>query len=342
MSDSEKTLEKWKAQGSLRHLAAKLDVTHKQVTRYWDKGWIEGRYRTAKGHRRIRYTDKTVEHAASERQREKEGNIRVRYSNYEIDYFGTVISLDGCNTMDDLFRRARRAGLNEQHARNVAHRLTFTDPPSHEDFAWDALLAVRGILQEDWATSVRRFRELPLGYLRDAANAEQFRARAEKVLQGIEENYKSSEEWRVLHGKPRNAEREKTVRTLRVLLSQPDTASFISEWSKAAELHHRHEEDDGAAYANLLRRTPKEAKAMKLNIAALRLKQREQSPSANALARLLGISRPALYRAFGAVKIRAALAFTLLQDDAVALAQSKELQPDEGEESEWNAGADDV
>ena len=249
MSDSEKTLEKWQAQGSLRCLAHHLRVTHKQVTRYWDNGWIEGRYRTAKGHRRIRYTDQTVEHAAFVRQREKEGNIRVRYSKGEIDYLGTVIPLDGCNTMDDLFRRARRAGLNEQHARNVAYPLTLTDPPSHEDFAWDALLAARGILQEDWAMSVRRFTELPIGYLCDAANAEQFRARAKKVLQGIEENHKSSEEWRVLHGKPRNPEREKTVKTLRALLSQHDTASFISEWSKATELHHRHEEDDGAHHS---------------------------------------------------------------------------------------------
>ena len=322
MSEFEAKLQKWRDQGSLRYLAHMLGVTHKQVTRYWDNGWIDGRYRTAKGHRRIRYTEQTVERAAFVRQWKREGNIRVRYSMGEIDYLGTVISLDGCNTMDDLSRRARRAGLNEQHARNVAYPLTLTDPPSLEDFAWDALLAARGILQEDWAKSVRRFTELPLGYLCDAANTEQFRARAEKVLQGIEENYQSSEEWRVLHGKPRNPEREKTVEMLRVLLSQPDFPSFLAHWEKETELHHRHEEDDGAAYANLLRLTPEEAKAMKLDVAAIRLKQQQQSPSVTALARLLGISRPALYRAYGTKAIQGAL--KSVRSDARAIHEDSE------------------
>ena len=71
MSDYEAALRKWRDQGSLRYLARKLGVTPKQVTRYSDNGWIDGSYRTPKGHRRIRYADSTVENVALMVRQEK-------------------------------------------------------------------------------------------------------------------------------------------------------------------------------------------------------------------------------------------------------------------------------
>jgi biotin operon repressor len=65
----------------------------------------------------------------------------------------------------------------------------------------------------------------------------------------------------------------------------------------------------------------KEPQKMRLQVAAMSLHQSGQAPSAAALALALGISRPALYRAYGVREIREAL--KLLKNCATAASATR-------------------
>lgn len=222
MSDSEAALRKWRDQGSLRYLACELGVTPKQVTRYWDNGWIDCSYRTPKGHRRIRYADSTVEKVALMVRWAKEMNVRTRYHLTQIDYCGTIIPVKGCNSVHDLYRRARKAGLSERAARNVAYTPDIHAPPS-EQIAWDSLLALNDTYGEEVLETMRVFSPFPLHFLLQASDSEDFRARAKRAWQKIRSFYELREELR-----PLSSNDQKARDIFQKLLSQPDLFSFTS------------------------------------------------------------------------------------------------------------------
>ena len=60
----------------------------------------------------------------------------------QIDYRGTIITVHGCNSMHDLYRRARKAGLSKQAAHALAYTPSIDASPSAEQISWDTLLAV--------------------------------------------------------------------------------------------------------------------------------------------------------------------------------------------------------
>src|SRR6266446_10396966 len=95
--------ERWRRLGLLSYLAGELSVTVKQVSRYWDRGWIPNSYRTLGGARRVRYNDDTVEQVRRTVKAAKQTNIQIRYRIPEICYKGTTVPVKGCNSMDDLY-----------------------------------------------------------------------------------------------------------------------------------------------------------------------------------------------------------------------------------------------
>ena len=299
MSDSEAALRKWHDKGSLRYLAHELGVTTKQVTRYWDNGWIDGSYRIPKGHRRIRYTDSTVENVALMVRQEKEWNVRIRYHLTQIDYRGTIIAVKGCNSMDDLYRRARKAGLSKRAARNLAYTPDIHAPPSTEQIAWDALLALERTYREEVLETMRVFSPFPLHFLLQASDSEDFRGRAKRAWQKIRSFYESREELR-----PLSSNDQKAKDIFQNLLSQPDLASFIPAWSDEIQLQYRPWKANAETYKRAKGQAEKDPGALRLATAALTLKRKQQAPSARALAEELGMSRPALYRVFGSNKFK--------------------------------------
>src|SRR5438270_13489919 len=125
MSTLSDKYERWRRLGLLKYLATKLGRSVKQVTRYWDRNLIPGGYRTLGGGRRVRYTDDTVEQVRQAVKMANETNIEIRYRLgriSKIHYRGTTVPVEGCNSMDDLYRRARKAGLSKQDARHWAYR----------------------------------------------------------------------------------------------------------------------------------------------------------------------------------------------------------------------------
>jgi hypothetical protein len=276
------------------------------VTRYWDNGWIQGRYRTPKGNRRIRYGETTVAQVGQTVRAAKEANIQIRYHPGEVHYpvaerdesDGTIgkmktIRFEGCNSMHDLYKRARKAGLSKAAAKDLAFRQRVRSNATTEQVAWDCLWALEGTTQEEAAASIQRIDLLPVATLITAMNATDFRAKAEAAWLSMQSHLKG--------------ESNEKVALLRHLLSQPDLRSFAAAWNKATELDKRimNRNDEELRAANEWAATkPDDAR---LHLAALRIKHEQTPPSALALAKMLGISRPALYRRFGARAIQDAL-----------------------------------
>ena len=161
-------LKKSRERGDLRYLAHEMQVTTKQVGRYWDKGWIEGSYSTPKGHRRIRYTDDTVERIKQIVKGAKATNIEIRYNTPEHTYEGTTIPLKGCNNMQDVERRARKARLSKQQAKHVAYqprssssKLTSLNP----NLVLEFLFAMNGTSLEEVIKRMNDLSFVPASYL---------------------------------------------------------------------------------------------------------------------------------------------------------------------------------
>jgi hypothetical protein len=278
-------------------------VSVKQVTRYWDNGWIQGRYRTPKGNRRIRYDETTVAQVRQTVRAAKETNIHIRYHPGEVHYpvakrdesGGTIaksirIRFEGCNSMHDLYKRARKAGLSKAAAKDLAFRPRVRSNPTAEQVAWDCLWASEGTTQEEAAASIQRLDLLPVPTLLTAKNPTDFRAKADASWLNMQAHLKG--------------ESEENVARLRHLLSQPNLRSLVAAYNEATELDDRimNKNDEELRAANAWAATkPDDAK---LRLAALRIKHEQTQPTALALAKVLGISRPALYRRFGGKAIQ--------------------------------------
>jgi hypothetical protein len=286
---------RWRRLGLLKYLAVELGITVKQVTRYWDQGWIPGRYRTRGGARRIRYDDDTVQQVRRMVQAVKETNREIRYRLEEINYGEVKIVVKGCNSMDDLFKRAQKAGLGKREATNLAYRLRLQPSISLEQLAWNLLWAKEGTSEEEARHSLRYFDRIPLSTLIAAKGAPDFQRIAERVWLNIQPDLQREEA------------PSQTIAAIRHLLSQPDRQSFVAEWNKATEVDNRimNRTDDELRKARGW--ATSEPHQARLHLAALLVRRSQQSRSASALAKTLQISRPALYRTFGRDAIQTVL-----------------------------------
>ena len=322
MSDFDSKLQKWRNQGSLRYLAHHLRVTEKQVTRYWDNGLIPDCYRTRKGHRRIRYTDDTVSDVRMLVRAAKETNVAIRYHIPQINYCGTIIPVKGCNSMNDLYRRARRCGLNERDARNAAYRPRSKPSPQSRDISWDVLHAIKGTSFEECCENMRKFDLLNLSRLVKAQNPRDFRKIARQEWRELVKYFKLRDEG-VLSVPPQiKAQNMKQRKELRCLLMKRDFQSFRSAYIEATELQSRILEIDAKTYDATIKRAQEQPEIMQLKIAAVRLKHLDRPRSAEELAKQLGMSsRPAMYRAYGARAIQDAL--RLVRNDPTAIREER-------------------
>jgi hypothetical protein len=299
MSTLSDKVQRWRRLGSLRYLAHELDVSVKQVTRYWDNGWIQGRHRTPKGNRRIRYDETTVAQVRQTVRAAKETNIHIRYHPGEVHYpvatIGKMIRIrfEGCNSMHDLYKRARKAGLSKAAAKDLAFRPRVRSNATAEQVAWDCLWASEGTTQEEAAASIQLLDLLPAEMLMTLKNQTDFRAKADAAWLNIQAHLKG--------------ESDEKVALLRHLLSQPDLRSFVAACNEATELDDRiknRNDEEHRATNKWAATKPDDAK---LHLAALHIKHEQTPPTALALAKLLGISRPGLYRRFGRKAIQDAL-----------------------------------
>lgn len=245
-------LKKWRERGDLRYLAHEMQVTNKegetrcmstkQVGRYCDKGWIEGSYSTPKGHRRIRYTDDTVERVKQKVKEAKETNIEIRYHISEIIYEGTTIPLEGCTKMQDVERRARKAGLSKQDAKNVAYQPRRSSAASLDpNLDWEYMLMLKGTSQKDVAERIFKLSYVPANYLYEAKDPKEFRARSLDEWRKLESRLEANAGW---DGFPRSSQegqrrRQELRGYLHPFFDQQDCDAFLALYNKEAELDSR-------------------------------------------------------------------------------------------------------
>jgi DNA-binding transcriptional MerR regulator len=313
MSDSAETLQEMRDRGSLRYLAFHLRVTTKQVTRYWDAGWIPGSSRTPNGHRRIRYTDDTVEQVAFLlKHRKKEPAIGLLR---DLIWAIKGTSQKEVTDWERTFGDDRLDDLIYEHVAPPPGLDSYSLPRDGKDFRVRAHAALEEILSE-------------------------INARA-----GWDGFSRSSPEGESL--------REKRREYFRALLLQPDVESFELAWKKATELSRRlmhfdeptvvakqagkndgedrsffDEPDDaeatnreGTSFERAMANVKTQPRAARLQIAALSLKHRDMPTTAAALARELGISRRALYHTYGKEAIQDAL--KMVRNDVLAKSEER-------------------
>ena len=351
-------LKKWRERGDLRYLAHYLKkvikpkgrytakpkgrytakqeerYTVKQVQRFFDKDWIPGSYRTPKGHRRIRYTDDTVERVEERVKREKLTNIKIRYHTPEHTYKGTTIPLKGCNKIEDVEKRARKAGLNRQDAKNAAYQLRAPGVASCDlNLVWDYLLVLKGTSQKEVTEKMSILSRVDASYLYEARDAEEFRARSLDAWQRFLFQLEKSAGW---DGFPRASQEGQTRRQelrdyLYPFFHQPDRDAFLALYNKESEIDSRILDFERPPLREVEAMALKEPKIIRIQMAALSLKQNEQKTTAVNLARSLGISRAALYRTYKAQEIDAALKLVKRCGEA------DRATPTEGKKSKWGS-----
>ncbi len=81
----------------------------------------------------------------------------------------------------------------------------------------------------------------------------------------------------------------------------------MAAWLKITEPANRIFEEDDAWFLEVKKKVDEEPEAMRLRVAMVALRQAGETASAAALARVLGISRWGLYRAYGTELIRTVL-----------------------------------
>lgn len=294
MSTLSQKSQRWRRLGSLKFLASELAVSVKQAARYWDKGWVPNCIRTPGGARRVRYNDQTVEQVRRTVESAKQTNRAIRYwIGNEITYCGTAIDVRGCKSMDDLFERARAAGLSKTHASNFAYRPRLQKTTSPDKLAWDSLWARESVTAQEAADSTRLFDLLPLAALLAATRQEEFQKIAEATWLRIEP---------YLEG-----ESQDKVQLLRHLLNQPNRECFVREWNKATELDNRIMNRTDEELRKAMQWASEDPNRVRLHLAALQLHRSQQRPTGSTLARAFGLSRTALYRLFGKTAIQATL-----------------------------------
>ncbi len=369
-------MQRWRTQGSLRYLACELGVSTKQVTRYWDSGWISGGYRTPKGHRRIPYCKDTVERVRLAVRLVKDTNIEIRYRLPAVEYCGTMISAVGCNSMRDLYREARKPkyGLSKRDAQRVAYRHRGNPGPTTESISWEMLRMQTDVSQAEIDDQDRTLAWLPLESLLEAKSTKEFRAKARRAWRAILSEFRAEEQGRSHSTSLQVMRRKKSLEVLRKLLSEPDLRSFVSAFQLATESDHRimslakktpraeisapsaHDCQTASPLELLMMKEENELdtdsetrpvgyfaikdfaernpNAARLYVASRQLKHQRQRPSATALARVLGLSRPGLYRMLGTKKIQQIL--RPLRNDALAILEKRNWMEAKGKKRSRN------
>jgi AraC-like DNA-binding protein len=277
----------------LGYLAAELGVSERQVARYCDYGWVPNAYKTRGGQRRIRYTDATVEQVRTTALAAKKRNQEIRYRTTEIRYGTLVINARPCNCMDDVYRAAKRTGLSNKQAINLAYCRRVQDGRSADNVAWEALWMVEGTTEAEAFESTKIIDLLPLPTLLATSDPGEFRHKAEQAWTKIERDLCAA-----------SAGDRATVRHL---LNQPDRKAFVRECDKAMELENRitnRNDEELHSASRWARDNPNQAE---LQLAALRMKMSQRKATVSALAETMHVSRLTLYRRFGKGEIRAAL-----------------------------------
>jgi hypothetical protein len=314
-------LEKWRARGSLQYLAHHLGVTLKQVTRYWDNGWIAGGYLTPRGHRRVRYTEDTVRHVRLLAKLSTETNKTIRYRMRPIFHRGAEVDMAGCTNRRALYERLCRNGLSADEAQRVvdgvADRVADqVQVPEVERCqlstvrAWMA--ALERISAEELAQYDKLFGMIPVEVLVEARDPAEFRAAARQAWEEIAECLAYTATLAKLA-------RER-VRPL--LVGPMDLAEFQEAFERAHEEAYHPDVHEPAKLSMLFAQAEaglsNEARPefqrkvcerwglneTVLKTAVLTLRQRVEKPTVTALAAVLGVSRRRLYHAFGAKAIR--------------------------------------
>jgi hypothetical protein len=283
MSVSSVKLAAWRAEGSLQYLAHELGVTQRHVVRYWDRGWIPGAYRKKRGgHRRVKYTDSTVAQVAQRVAVVKERNQERRYG-----------------------RRPRGEVLWE--ARLLR----------------DAILATQGldlnaVAEDEMVLSLIQIEDL-LATESDAAFRRacfvNYREICIELARADERDRWRRKQWRF----DSNGWEERVDRLILPLLTQPNLRAFAHAYETAREeLTWRDSENPEIRreVAGQFVASPSHA-VLFTGIAALKQKHPDRAPTATALAAALSLSRPALYRLYGAKTIRTAL--NTIRNDAVSI-----------------------
>lgn len=239
-------------------------------------------------------------------------------------YKGTTVPVKGCNSMNDLYRRARRAGLSKKDAGDFAYRPRIGDPePTQDQIASQTLWVLKGTSEEEVADSMRDFSEklscIPFVTLMGEKDPAEFRARAREVWGNICSHQNDA------------AADLKTMALIRDLLNQQDRHLFAKRFSEVTELENRIMEIDDATFDKTRGKAAEEPNQLRLEVAALKLRHHERSPSASALAQMLNLSRGALYRRFGKKAIQEAL--SLIRDDAHAARERRNDKWSRGKKS---------
>jgi hypothetical protein len=306
MSDLKKTLTKWRASGSLRFLAHEMNVTTKQVSRWWDLIGIPGSYRTPKGQRRIRYDEQTIKTVCERVDASKATNIEIRYRLPAINCRGKVIPTEDCRTMQDLYRRALQCGLNRQEAGNLAFRPRLSKPPLAGDDLWFDLhhtitrTLVKDVQSQEFPLSIDTWREL-----KATRGDASFRTAAKQAwmrfLRSSSQTDESFDEFA-----SRNPRRFR-LKEYKELMHSPTRANFFTELDALQEAEGRVLKlpaETSAKFRRLVAEEPKKAAIMN---AALKLELEGKPITRRNLADLLEISRAALYRIYGAQLIKDSL-----------------------------------
>jgi len=306
MSDLEKTLAKWRTSGSLRFLAHELDVTTKQVTRWWDLIRIPGSYRTPKGQRRIRYDEQTIKTVRERVDASKATNIAIRYRLRSINCSGKVIGTEDCRTMQDLYRRALQCGLNRQEAGNLAFRPRLPKPPLAGDDLWFDLhqtitrTLVEDVLSQDLPLDIETWLEL-----KATSDDASFRSAAKQAwMRFLRNNSQTDDSFDDFASrKPRRFR----LKEYKELMHSPTRASFFTKLDALQEVESRVLKLPAKTSGRFRRLVEEEPKKAAIMNAALKLELLEKPITRGNLADLLEISRPALYRTYGAQLIKDAI-----------------------------------
>lgn len=307
MSELSRNVFGLRNRNSLQHLARKLDLSAKQIARYCDKGWIPQSLKTPAGHRRIRYDCDTVYETKMLISAAKETERYIREHQNTVTYFGRrVVPWIGCRSMKDLEKRALAAGLSPRRAQAFAYTARTEAIKSQPDIL-DLALAACDTSKEDLIALDREYDSIPIYLLLGPQSKEDFRRRARKAWHCVLNESDQAENWRKLPRRIRVDGRSESLSRIRLLLLQPDLETFAAAFAKATEVATRMFSLPQSFFLNAKKAIQMWPQETRLEMAAAYIRQRQISPSAAALAEVLGISRSALYRMYGCEVIQSTL-----------------------------------
>ncbi len=304
MSEFSAELLRLRDLGLPKYLATCLKVTEKTVSRWWDAGLIPNTYRTPGGHRRIHYSDETIETVLRTVFLKKEKN-RAIAGGKPIKWRGRNLETKGCRNTQDLYNRALQNGFCPRDAELLASVPRGGGVPSFdpETIWFDLVYTATDVLPDDPG------RKLPLGpgeHLRiaQAQSEEAFRREAQQIWAELLANYGLTEEsfrrYSEEHATEGFPEAEQ-------LLHMQTKAECLHYWNVLIAPVWRPLEIQERVLQHLQIFTRSEPRRAFLLNQALILQINEQPLTATRLAEPLNISRRKLYREFGTEMIRASL-----------------------------------